>query len=67
MARNESSRFSSITSSSTDSAKSTATVKPLPSIPTADSAGNKISYVSPSSKRAVPVRVKTTTDGSLGR
>ncbi|KAH8891918.1 PP2C-domain-containing protein [Thozetella sp. PMI_491] len=76
MTRNEpASRFSSITSSSTDSASSSVTVKPLPSIPTSSTsppgsnaaAGNGLKSYGPSSRRAAPSRLKTDENGHLVR
>ncbi|KAJ9157391.1 Adenylate cyclase [Pleurostoma richardsiae] len=59
MARNEpASRFSSLTSSSTDSAQSTSTVKPNPATPTAATS-------SLSSRRAAPTKLKTDDDGNI--
>ncbi|KLU85312.1 hypothetical protein MAPG_04340 [Magnaporthiopsis poae ATCC 64411] len=59
MTRNDAlSRFSSVTSTSTDSARSTATVKPLPSTPAAAGDGHSDSHTF-SSRRAAPARLKT--------
>ncbi|KAL8342708.1 hypothetical protein RB601_004808 [Gaeumannomyces tritici] len=63
MTRNDAlSRFSSVTSTSTDSARSTATVKPLPSTPAAAGDGHPDSHAN-SLRRAAPARLKTD-DGS---
>ncbi|KAJ9164834.1 hypothetical protein NKR19_g983 [Coniochaeta hoffmannii] len=71
MTRNEpSSRFSSVTSSSTDTARSSATVKPLPATPIATTpspSGGSNSRNVGSSKRGGPMRLKTDGNGTLGR
>ncbi|KAK0668278.1 hypothetical protein QBC41DRAFT_322303 [Cercophora samala] len=78
MPRNDaSSRFSSMTGSSTDSARSNITVKPLPSLPPSASssspfaAPNQTSNASRSashgSRRAAPSRLKTDENGQLSR
>ncbi|AEO70097.1 uncharacterized protein THITE_2121046 [Thermothielavioides terrestris NRRL 8126] len=70
----DSSRFSSMTGSSTDSARSSITVKPLPltpttpSLPTAPCPGNNGSRFAPhGSRRAAPSRLKTDDNGSFVR
>ncbi|KAH6853445.1 phosphatase 2C-domain-containing protein [Chaetomium sp. MPI-CAGE-AT-0009] len=67
-------RFSSMTGSSTDSGKSSITVKPLPLTPTTPShtnfatAGNNASrFAPPTSRRAAPSRLKTDETGNLIR
>ncbi|KAK1755110.1 adenylate cyclase [Echria macrotheca] len=69
MGRNDAgSRFSSMTGSSTDSARSSITVKPLPSTPTSSSSATNASrsHVH-GSRRAAPSRLKTDESGSLTR
>ena len=65
------SRFSSLTSTSTDSGRSTATVKPLPStpdVPTSDDTRSKLSSSnSMSSRRGAPTRLKTDEKGTVVR
>ncbi|KAK3341208.1 hypothetical protein B0T25DRAFT_334445 [Lasiosphaeria hispida] len=64
MARNDtSSRFSSMTGSSTDSARSSITVKPLPPTPTSAAAGHASRSASHASRRAAPSRLKTDENG----
>ncbi|KAK4181015.1 phosphatase 2C-domain-containing protein [Triangularia setosa] len=79
MPRNDaSSRFSSMTGSSTDSARSNITVKPLPSLPTSVSSSsspfagpsqssNASRSASHGSRRAAPSRLKTDENGQLSR
>ncbi|KAK0657195.1 protein phosphatase 2C [Cercophora newfieldiana] len=69
MGRNDGSRFSSMTSSSTDSARSSVTVKPLPSTPSSASATppNASRSASHGSRRAAPSRLKTDDNIQLTR
>ncbi|KAK4156899.1 phosphatase 2C-domain-containing protein [Chaetomidium leptoderma] len=70
----ETARFSTTTGSSTDSARSSITVKPLPLTPTTPSlpnfagAGTNVSRFAPhGSRRAAPSRLKTDESGNLVR
>ncbi|KAL2023494.1 hypothetical protein VTK56DRAFT_2490 [Thermocarpiscus australiensis] len=73
----DSSRFSSMTGSSTDSVRSSITVKPLPSAPTTPSIpgapnaaapnGNASRFATHASRRQAPSRLKTDENGSLLR
>lgn len=72
MTRHEpTSRLSSVTSSSTDSARSGATLKPLPSTPAATTSssrsGSSSNRHAGSSKRGTPMRLKTDENGTQGR
>ncbi|KAK3382340.1 phosphatase 2C-domain-containing protein [Lasiosphaeria ovina] len=75
MTRNEAgSRFSSMTGSSTDSARSSITVKPLPLTPTSPSSAvgpggdsNASRFTSHGARRAAPSRLKTDENGNLIR
>ncbi|KAK0618481.1 hypothetical protein B0T17DRAFT_496197 [Bombardia bombarda] len=76
MTRNEArSRFSSMTGSSTDSARSSITVKPLPLTPTSASptpssttvTSNASRSASHGSRRAAPSRLKTDENGNIAR
>ncbi|KAL2136260.1 hypothetical protein VTI74DRAFT_4693 [Chaetomium olivicolor] len=72
---NDGSRFSSMTGSSTDSARSSITAKPLPLTPTTPSLPNvsgsgynaSSRFAQHGSRRAAPSRLKTDDSGSLGR
>ena len=71
------SRFSTLTSTSTDSGRSTATVKPLPSAPDLSGPDEARSNSKPSlssssshtmsSRRGAPTRLKTDEKGNLAR
>ncbi|KAK0632139.1 adenyl cyclase [Immersiella caudata] len=70
MGKNDGSRFSSMTSSSTDSARSNITVKPLPSTPSGASAASPNATsrsASHGSRRAAPSRLKTDENSQLTR
>ncbi|KAL2260067.1 hypothetical protein VTK26DRAFT_6040 [Humicola hyalothermophila] len=75
MPRFDNSSFSSMTGSSTDSARSSVTLKPLPSSPTASplsqnstsASGNASRFGSNGSRRGAPSRLRTDESGNLSR